>query len=539
MNLTANPMMKKFLFALSVFIFTYTSTFAQAPFEIAKLVLEESLVDYKDIGDNGFKFETLTTGINSAYADYGSGLFKNKFISFSARKIGALAKKDPITNEPFTKLYCSDILENYDLTRPLLFSSLLNKNENLGSVSFSQDGTIIYFTKNIEGNTQSFQLYRAELNPERAGEWINMTPLPFNSANYSVENPHLNRTGDMLYFASNMPASKGGFDIFQAPITTDGTAGEFSPVPGDINTENDEKFPHLSVDEKFLFFSSKGHENLGGFDVFKSRRTQKGYVTILNLGNTINTNKDEIAFVPATDRIGYITSNREGGMGSYDIYRITEYVFAQKVNGRAVDFETGIPLPNVVVQLIDTDGTQVGEMLTNEKGVFTFPISSFEFYTLVSSKEGFFKGSTIFNTDNKTKEYNTDVTLKAGPAPIVVTEEKSFIGIENILFDYDSSNIKNISTITLNTVVETMKHNPDIEVALNAHSDFRGNDSYNLKLSNRRAASAMEYLVSKGISKDRIRWKGFGETQPLINCEPCSEAQHEVNRRIEFIILEE
>ena len=212
--------------------------------------------------------------------------------------------------------------------------------------------------------------------------------------------------------------------------------------PGAINTENDEKFPHLSVDEKFLFFSSKGHENMGGFDVFKSRRTKKGYVTILNLGNTINTEEDEIAFVPATDRIGYITSNRKGGIGNFDIYRITEYVFEQKVSGRAIDFETGIPLANVEVQLIDTDGTQVGEMITDEKGVFSFPISSFEFYTLVSAKEGFFKGSTIFNTDNKTKEYMADVSLKAEPAPIVITKEKSFIQIENILFDYNSAQIK-------------------------------------------------------------------------------------------------
>ena len=527
------------LIALSVFIFTYTSSIAQAPFEVAEHLLEDAIISSKDIGDNGFKFETLTTGINSAYADYGSGLFQNKFISFSARKIGAIAKKDPLTKEPFTKLYCSDILENYDLSRPLLFSSLLNKNENLGSVSFSQDGTIIYFTKNIEGNTQSFQIYRAELNPDHAGEWMNISPLSFNSTSYSVENPHLNKEGSMLYFASNMSSSKGGFNIYKVAVNADGSTGEVMPVAGEINTENDEKFPHLSVDEKFLFFSSKGHENIGGFDVFKSRRTKKGYVTILNLGNTINTEEDEIAFVPATDRIGYITSNREGGRGSYDIYRITEYVLAQNVRGKAVDFETRIPLANVTVQLIDTDGTQVGEMLTNENGEFSFPISSFEFYTVVSAKEGFFKGSTIFNTDNKTKEYEADVTLKAEAAPIVVTEEKTFIKIDNILFDYDSSNIKNISTITLNTVVETMKDRPELKVALNAHTDFRGNDAYNMKLSNRRAASAMEYLVSRGISKDRLQWKGFGETQPLIDCNPCSDAQHETNRRIEFIILED
>ncbi|MEM7187019.1 MAG: OmpA family protein [Bacteroidota bacterium] len=523
---------------LAVLFLSTTATIAQASLEVGNTIFATE-ISKDNIGDNGFKFEALTTGINSRYADYGSGLFKNKFISFSARKIGAIAKKDPATSEPFTKLYCSDILEDYDLTRPLLFSSLLNKNENLGSVSFSQDGNTMYFTKNMEGNTQRFQMYRAELNPDREGEWINITPMAMNSAEYSVENPHLSKDGKTLYFASNMPGSVGGFDLYQVSVDADGNLGAVKPVPGAINTAGDEKFPHLSVDEKFLFFSSKGHENAGGFDVFKSRRTKKGFVTILNLGNTINTEMDEIAFVPATERIGYITSNREGGEGNYDIYRITEYVLSQTVKGQAVDFETGIPLGNASVKLIDTDGTNVGEMTTNENGEFTFPISSFEYYTLVSGKEGFLNGSTVFNTDNRTIEYTMNVTLKAEPAPIVVTEEKSFIQIGNILFDYNSDKIKKVSTINLNKVVETMNTNPEIRVALNAHTDFRGNDNYNLKLSDRRAASAMRYLISKGISEERLTWKGYGESMPLIDCEPCTEVQHEQNRRIEFIILED
>ncbi|MBT8256741.1 MAG: OmpA family protein, partial [Bacteroidia bacterium] len=252
----------------------------------------------------------------------------------------------------------------------------------------------------------------------------------------------------------------------------------------------------------------------------------------------INTEKDEVAFIPATERIGYITSNREGGAGGYDIYRITEYVISQRVSGQAVDFETGIPLANAQVQLIDTDGTQVGEMLTNDRGEFSFPISSFEYYTLVSGKEGFFKGSTIFNTDNVTRQYRANVTLKAESAPIMKTEEKSYIKIDNIQFDYDSARIKDVSTIILNKVVQTLNENPEINVAINAHTDFRGNDNYNLKLSNQRAASAVNYLISKGISQDRLVWKGYGETNPLVDCRPCTEIQHEANRRIEFIILE-
>lgn len=501
-------------------------------------ILAEAISNSNSIGDNGFKFEDLTTGINSKYSDYGSGLFMEKFISFSSRKIGAIAKKDSITNEPFTKLYCSDILEDYDLTRPLLFSRILNKNENLGTVTFSQDGNTMFFTKNTNNNSQQYQLYKATMNPEKTGEWMALTSLPFNHENYSVENPHLSKDGKTLYFASNMPLSKGGFDIFKVAVLPDGTYGEVIPVEGLINTDKDEKYPHLSVDQKFLFFSSKSHDNFGGYDVFKSRRTQKGYVTILNLGNTINTPKDEIAFVPATERIGYITSNKDGGVGSYDIYRITEYVIKQNVNGTAFDFETKIPLADVEIRLYDTDGTEVGKALTDVNGMYSLPVSSFEYYTVVSSKEGFYKGSVIFNTDNKTSVYDANVTLKPEPAPIVKTEEKSYIKIDNILFDYDSASIKDISTITLNSVVATLKQNPEISIALGAHTDFRGNDAYNLKLSGKRAESAMDYLISKGISSSRLTWEGYGEQKPLVDCAPCTEAEHELNRRIEFIIIE-
>ena len=369
-------------------------------------------INVNDPGDNGFKFESVTTGINTKYSDYGVGFFKNKFISYSARKIGALAKKDPNTQEPFTKLFCSDIIDDWDLDRPLLFSYILNKNENLGSLTFSLDGNIIYFTKNKEDDLQTFQLYQAEMDYERLGRWWNIQPIAFNNVNYSIENPHISPDGKKMFFSSNMPGGKGGFDIYQVDIYENGNFGEVRPVEGAINTEFDEKFPHTSVDGKFLFFSSTGHENSGGYDVFKTRRTKQGYVTIVNLGNTINSEKDEIAFIPATDRIGYITSNRDGGSGGYDIYKITEYITAQKVSGLATDYETQLPLSNVRLRLIDTDGTEVGITTTNENGEYTFPISSFEYYTVVADKKGYFSGSTIFNTDNVNSVNDANVTLK-------------------------------------------------------------------------------------------------------------------------------
>ncbi len=203
----------------TLFLLNSIASFAQADYIDIAEISDSEYQESDDIvtnGSNGFSFETFTTAINSEYSDYGIGFFREKFISFSARKIGALAKIDPITNEPYTKLYCSDITYEYNLKRPQLFSSVLNRNQNLGTLSFSKDGNVIYFTKNKEDKTQSFDLYRAEMNPEREGEWINETRLSLNGTDFSVENPHLSHDGEWLYFASDRPEAIGGFDIFRA-----------------------------------------------------------------------------------------------------------------------------------------------------------------------------------------------------------------------------------------------------------------------------------------------------------------------------------
>jgi ribosomal protein L24E len=313
------PLLMALLLALNVF--------AQTPDQLSKATTSDTKIE-----DNGFKFKIIPTRINSSYSDYGSCLFRDKFISLSSRKIGAFAKKDPVTKEPFTNLFCSDIDSEWDLDRPLLFSYLLNKNENLGTITFSEDGFTMYFTTNKKGDTQLFQMFRAQMDPKKLGKWENVTPMSFNSDEYSVENPHLSNDGKTLYFASNMEGSTGGFDIFKVDIAEDGSYGPVKPISGKVNTAKDEKFPHTSKDGKFLYFSSKGHDNFGGYDLFKSKNTEVGFVNVQNLGNTINTSSDEVAFIPVTDQIAYITSNRSGGKGRYDIYRAFEVTNEQEVN---------------------------------------------------------------------------------------------------------------------------------------------------------------------------------------------------------------
>jgi len=489
-------------------------------------------------GNNGFKFETFATEINSKYSDYGVGFFRDKFISFSARKIGAMAKLDPNTKEPYTKLYCSDVTYEWDLRRPLLFSHILNKGDNLGTISFSKEGDRIYFSKSSKEDSKTFQLYTAISNPEAEGEWVNITPLPFNSTSYSIENPHLSKDGKTLYFSSNMPEAIGGYDIFKVAINENGSYGPIKRIEGSVNTVLDEKSPYTSLDNKYLYFSSNGHNSMGGFDIFRSRNATVNYVATRNLGNTINSVKDEISYIPATKTIAYITSNREGGKGKYDIYKTHEHILDQNVSGVILDAETQISLADVTVVLLDANGEEVATVNSNQKGEYTFPVDSFLDYTILAYKNGFERNSTSFDTNtNLVATFKRNITLDVKPAEIVETKEKAFIKIDNILFDFNSDKIKNISTITLNTIVATLKQNPEIKVDIKAHTDIQGSNKYNLNLSDKRAASTMNYLLSKGISKDRLTSKGYGESQPLVDCKTCSDAQHEINRRVEFIIV--
>jgi hypothetical protein len=395
----------------------YSFAQAQAPIEatvqLGRKVINDSVKSPQQIDDNGFAFEAATTSINSEYSDFGVCFFRGKFISYSSRKIGAFDKKDPRTNEPFTKLYCSDVKGDWDLERPLLFSRILNKNESLGSLTFDKSGTTVFFTKGVKGNSGHLELYRADMSDTRTGKWEKFTPAPFNSNDYSVETPHIAPDGKTLYFASDMPGSKGGFDIYMVEILEDGTYGPVKPVPGDINTEADEKFPHTSVDGKFMYFSSTGHGAIGGYDVYKSRQTPEGFQLVINLGNTINTQYDEIAFVPATKTDAYVTSDREYGFGSYDIYKITEFVkLNQMVKGRALGFDSQTPLAGATVKLIDTDGYQVASTKTDAQGNYGFTVSSFEYYTILAEKDGYQNGVTLFNSDNITEVFSVDVSLK-------------------------------------------------------------------------------------------------------------------------------
>jgi len=492
-----------------------------------------------DFDNNGFRYESFNTATNTKYSDFAIGIFREKFITYSANKIGGLSKIDPITNEPYTNLYCSSITTQGDLNRPLLFSGNLNSSDNMGSATFSHDELTIFYTTSTKENSKMFKLYRADMDPEKLGKWIDNVALPFNGEEYSIENPHLSEDGYTLYFSSNMPGSIGGYDIFQVAVNSDGSYGNVIPVKGMVNTKADEKFPHLSIDEKYLYFSSNGHQNIGGFDIFRSRKYKGGYSFVLNLGNTINTKDNEIAYVPASNHSGYYSSNKTGGTGSYDIYAYKEEIVSQKVNGTVRDSETYIPLENILVSLIDADGNQESVQITDAEGQYSFPVEGYENYRIIAARNGFELNTTTFNTNTKlVPVFNTQILLIASAAPIVKNDKGTYLEIENIRFNYNSSRIEPFSMPVLNGIVRTLNENPKLKINIKAHTDSQGIAKYNQDLSESRARTAKNYLVLKGIAKDRMKAIGFGKSQPLVECDPCTEEQHETNRRIEFSVID-
>lgn len=525
------------IFLVSIFMF------GQGPNYIAENNLSTDNISKnksKTIGTNGFEFEILDAGVNTKYSEFGSGFFRNKLIMVSSKKLGGLAKIDPNTNEAYKDLFCLDIDENGHLSMPLLFSRILNTNDSEDQLTFSPDQNTVYYTRSSRKNSLEYKLYKAVLEEDSHGNWINEELLDFNGNGISIENPFVNPKGDKLYFSANMPDAIGGFDIYVSDINTDGTLGTPKNLGHTINTDKDEKYPSVSKNGKYLYFSSKGHENIGGFDVFTSKILSTGYKTPRNLGNTINTSYDEVAYFLATKNKGYITSNRPSGKGGYDLYTAVYEEVEQSVKGRVLDLETRIKLPNTVVILMDEEGHEISRQTTGDDATYNFDVVPFESYTISTQKDGFKEASFEF-TANRTynTSYTKDLELLTTEPVIAKVEEEMRIVIENIYFEFAKYSLKEESHISLNKIVKVLKEHPEMKLAINAHTDNKGRDSYNLKLSNKRAASAVKYLIAHGISKDRLQSKGYGETKPLIDCKSkCSDKDLQANRRVEFVILD-
>lgn len=499
-----------------------------------------------EIKDNSGRFTIADAGINSETSDYGSTLFGNKLVFASARTEGG-SKKFSQTNEAFLDLYSADILANGKLDTPKQFGGKeINSKFHESSPVFTKDGKTVYFTRNnfLDGKkgkdankTMLLKLYKATLTGDA---WDNVTELPFNSNNYSVAHPALSPDNKTLYFASDMPGTVGQSDLFKVAIKADGSFGTPVNLGKTINTEGRESFPFVSEDNK-LYFSSDGRPGLGGFDIFETKIAQDGsFGTVENVGKPVNSSQDDFAYIVDAKGNGFFTSNRPGGKGSDDIYKLTEIICNQAVEGVITDVESGAILANVKVSLFNEKFELLKETTSDAKGHYSFEaVCGQKYYVRAEVADYVTKESNVIT--GKTNG-TTDLPIaleKSGCKVIIGGDLAKCFGIKVIYFALNKADITKDAAFELEKILDVMKQNPKMKIDVRSHTDSRQTAKYNEVLSEKRAKSTIDWLVKNGVDAARLTGKGYGESQLVNKCTDgvqCTEDEHQVNRRSEFIV---
>lgn len=497
------------------------------------------------IEENSGKYTLGTTNINSEYADFSPSFFNNQLVFTSARKDGAIYSKiHSWTKQNFTDLYVATKNTDGSFSPVENFSKEINSKFNESSPVFTKDGKTMYFTRNNfnegkkgkdEDKTMLLKIYKASIID---GKWANITELPFNSDNYQVAHPALSPDEKTLYFASDMPGGLGGSDLYKVAIKEDGTFGNPENLGNIINTPARESFPFVGPDN-ILYFASDGHLGLGGLDVFETKLTNGSYSKPQNLGKPINSSMDDFGFIVNDKNAGYLSSNREGGNGYDDIYSFT--VCVQKIHGVITDLKTKEILPNAKVELLDEQMKKTYEISSDDKGHYSFTADCNQKYTIRASKEEYESNEKMVTTAKETGETKVDIALERTVFAIDEgTDLAKIFDISMIYFDLDKWNIRPDAAKDLQKIIEVMQQYPNMTVDIRSHTDSRQTHKYNELLSDRRAKSTLEFMVKNGIERNRLTAKGYGETQLVNRCSdgvPCSEEEHQKNRRSEFIIV--
>ncbi len=450
---------------------------------------------------------------------------------------------------PYLDLYNATYSEDNALKDIVPFSEAINTSTHESSAVFTKDGKTMYFNRTNTTRKKSdeirighIKIYKAELVD---GIWSNVKALPFTSNDFSTEHPALSKDEKTLYFASDMPGSTGSFDIYKVVINDDGTYGEPENLGETINTKHREQFPFIS-EFNVLYFSSIGHQGYGGLDIFRSNMVNDSFDKPVNLGSTINSNLDDFAYVvKENDNLGFISSNRTGYDRLFGFVREENPLTKYQVEGLVQDKNSKELLPGSLVTLFDESDTVIQDTIVGDDATYLFKIEPNKKYKVRGTRKAYIPQDVEFSTDSKGKvQHNIYLSLEpfVDAEEIVKETEEGEVQVEldRIYFDFDKSNIHQDAAATLNVLVDLMKKYPSMEIEVSAHTDARGPDQYNLDLSKRRAASTLEYLVSQGIERNRLKSIGYGEMQPLNKCVKegiCDDEEYDINRRCEFTIL--
>jgi len=494
---------------------------------------------------NHFRVRNLEA-LNTKYAEYAPA-YSNGFLYFSSNRQGGKTYKG--TGTPFTDIYrVKSKGAKVELgTLKALDSKINDPDINEGSITISSNGKTIIYAKANNGKSSGTDEVNLYFTRYRNGEWSSPRSLSVNERGSWDSTPALSSDGTTLYFSSNRSGGYGGLDLYTAKLDRKGRWVDIRNMGSQINTPGNELFPYVG-ETGILYFSSDGLPGFGGLDIYQATRNS-GHIVLDNLGAPVNSSDDDFGLFLFNPSRGFFTSNRKGGKGDDDIYTFVNddpdlKIVNYHLSGTTLtpdDNGVLIPLSNTKVLLVDEEDGIIDEAFTKMDGKYKFRVYSEENYYLIAEKEEYFTTRINFSTIGKSvdrstlKQMVTDVNFEVDLPLNQIVMQKPVV-LNNIYYDLNKANIKEAAAKELNKLVTIMKDNPQITIELSSHTDIRAAHDYNMQLSQRRAESAVNYIISEGIDASRLIAKGYGETKVIIeNAE--TELEHQQNRRTEFKVI--
>ncbi|MFJ1431466.1 OmpA family protein, partial [Capnocytophaga canimorsus] len=473
-------------------------------------IFEENRNYQQVIAKNSGRMDLHLVDINTEYSEYGTAFYGDKVV-FAASNNSLFKPTSYWTGETFYNLYEAR-RDSIALSKKSEFSSVLSTKFNESTAVFTADGNTVYFTRNNYINKKvgmdsdnAILLKILKSTKDANGRWSKPVELPFNSNVYSVAHPALSPDEKYLYFASNMRGSRGASDIFRVEILSGGGYGKPENLGENVNTDGRESFPFISKNN-VLYFASDGFPGLGGLDIFAAQIRPDGSLgKAVNVGRPANSPDDDFCYVIDSDtRVGFLTSNRSGGVGKDDIYSFYERVplmfsCTKLMRGVVKDAHTQAVLSDASLTLSGVDFEALDSIQSAQDGTFAFAkeVDCYKpYYYVKGAKEGY-ETAEVKVLSQTDKDFYCEVLLT--PRVIQVTQGDDLakvFKIENIYFDFDKSNIRYDASVQLAKILEVMQEYPNMKIDVRSHTDSRGSDSYNMALSDRRVKSTIKWLIA-------------------------------------------
>ena len=490
---------------------------------------------------------TKSSGLNDSGANYAPSWLNNNTLLFTSTRLNDSSTSRKYINRIYSAAYTGN---NVDAVTKIDIPQA--QDEHQGVVSATPDGSTIFLTR---WSAQNGQKTAAVYTSKKTGSrWS--TPVALDSIininGFSAQQPFVMPDGKHLLYSTNRAGGLGGFDIWSAELNSDGKPISTASLGSTINTSFDEQAPYYHSTSATLVFATNGRVGMGGFDLFYSKGNIGNWAMPVNFGYPVNSVKDDIYFAGKGDTKNIladamISSDRASDC-CLDLFTVHKKNPLKKITGLVVLCKNNTPVAGATVNIIDTlSGKVVATKTTGDDGSYALVMDSYKPLKIIASLTGY-KGDSLHFTVPADDEANNTVfnnpnlcVSKTVSTTFDIPDVGKSMVLKNVYFALNKSEPLSTSYPTLDTLVETLKENPSVVIEIGGHTDSIGSDNYNVKLSQARAAKVVKYLISKGIEKERLTAKGYGETMPVApntTADGKDDPQgRQQNRRTEFKVL--